>query len=104
MNKELAKLLLRMHRLYNRRFSQIMERQQETTLEANRIEDELQSIINGGYSGEKETMLLMVEERELKQRCLKVNLCPECGKDLGRDQYERFKICRHCNLDFSHLQ
>lgn len=104
MDKKLAKLLLRMHRLYNRRFSQIMERQQETTLEVNKIEDELQSIINGGYSGEKEAILLMVEEREFKQRCLNVNLCPECGMDLGRDQYEEFKICRRCNLSFEDIQ
>ncbi len=116
MDKKLVKLLLRMHKANGVLFDLLKTanalqgvKTAEFVIEHSKIENELQnmefrSILNSGYPNVKEAALLMVEKREFEQRCLNVNLCPECGKDLGRDQYEKSKICRHCNLDFPHLQ
>lgn len=110
MDKKLARLLLSMHKLYNRRFQHdhSFKVKADADLESDRIEDELHSIINNGYSNEKETLLLMVEQREFEKRCLNVNLCPKCGKDLsvgiGQADADVIKVCKHCNLSFPHIQ
>ena len=112
MDKKLAKLLLGMLKLNEDRFDLLITagalqgiNTRPVRAEHDRIEDELQSIINGGYSNKKETVLLMVEQREFEKRCVGVDLCPQCNGPLGRDNEDQdVKICRACNLDFSHLQ